>query len=343
MADVPDKPSREGLAFDFAKAAQKAMRDYPEETKNLVVSDGDNNGSIIVENFKDSEKFLAEIAARVVHERMREKGSLNHAQAMKVPMLDDIYTSLYLRHCTEEINPFQSPDLAVSDAYVFDHELGHLVVKTAMDETPEQPNLTETSADAFALIRHYQRYGMDSPLPIGYITANAMMFLSGLPDTGHTTLWALDQIRLDAKTADFMSLTPAETAKLAEEYARKFTPAAAEMHKLREDYAELLADMAKNQLQFDLNDLATAVLKQEPGSLAFHLGVRTLQYAFDKYPEDAANAGWQKIRQALEQKIAGMGDAGNVLADFIENKKDVTREATALAPQPVKSPAAPVL
>lgn len=343
MTETPPPLQKGTLAFDFKKAAEQALREFPAETKGYLFIDGDQGGSIVAGNLPPQTWVDPHMVAERTHAFANLPGQTAPellAFVQWLPRLD--LGTMYYRRSTPERTPFhKSAEQASADAAIFDHELAHIVIAAAQSspktDTKElaqtQPNLVETIADAFANIRHYQRYGMDSERLYGSSTPNAIAFLGQADNWEHTTFWAVDRIRLDAKTADFTSLTPAQTAALAEDYARKYTPTRAEMEKIREDYAALIEELRKEPGTFYIDDLSDAVLKQRPGTFSFHLGIRALQAVFDEIPPKD-QAEWNQIRETLEQRVATLGDAGKVMADFIHNGKDITTHKPPLPENP---------
>ncbi|MBI1216008.1 MAG: hypothetical protein GC185_09345 [Alphaproteobacteria bacterium] len=108
--------------------------------------------------------------------------------------------------------------------YVLDHELGHAV--TMMEEDARRGksisvvNHRECEADAYSMIRHYQRYGEDSTFP-EYIRDIRNMNAVQKGDVAHWTSRALDEVIALNKKGALKNLSPAEARDLAVEIAAR--------------------------------------------------------------------------------------------------------------------------
>lgn len=113
--------------------------------------------------------------------------------------------------------------------FVLDHELGHCAIKNGFgrDNSPYSALLAETVADAYALIRHYQRFGTDSGHANKYVDpgARAENFILG-GDAEHFTSFVLAEIIKHKNEIDFNSLTVDETSDLARRFALEYMPPA---------------------------------------------------------------------------------------------------------------------
>ncbi len=113
--------------------------------------------------------------------------------------------------------------------YILDHELGHLVVPDgrSVDDSMHAHVVADSIADAYAHIRHYQRFGVDSRYRDGIIdpaarTRNMVMDVG--TGKNHFTAFVLDEIIKRKHTINFKALDPKQTADLAWRFAMKYLP-----------------------------------------------------------------------------------------------------------------------
>lgn len=111
--------------------------------------------------------------------------------------------------------------------FVLYHELAHALVKDAsgFGGTPEK-TLAESIADAYALICHYQIFGIDSNIldlrhnPI----ARAQDHLIRRESACYASAFVLDEIVKRRHQIDFQRLDPRQAALLARRFATEYTP-----------------------------------------------------------------------------------------------------------------------
>lgn len=108
--------------------------------------------------------------------------------------------------------------------YVLDHELGHAVTMLSIDKqslkTSSFGNKAECEADAYAMIRHYQRYGEDSTFP-QYVRDLRNMNVVHKGDVIHWTSRAIDRVIELNKQGALKNMTPQEARDMAQKIARE--------------------------------------------------------------------------------------------------------------------------
>lgn len=125
---------------------------------------------------------------------------------------------------------------------LLDHELAHLAIEDGMyeakDKGTQKELLGECVADAYALLRDYQRFGTDNPSPDKYVSpfsrADALIFQG---DSSHFTTFVLDAIAKCRHALDLDNMTPEQTATIARNFARTYTPSAETVRELKEAFA----------------------------------------------------------------------------------------------------------
>lgn len=124
----------------------------------------------------------------------------------------------------------------ISQIILFDHELGHLIVKEGAPGPHGGTNLAEAAADAYAMLRYIQRFGKADVLPRAAAhTADAILFHSPI----HYTSAAIETIAtMDRDDHDkIMGLGVKETVQLAGAIARATHLDAATLQKVWDAYA----------------------------------------------------------------------------------------------------------
>jgi hypothetical protein len=110
--------------------------------------------------------------------------------------------------------------------YVLDHELAHFAIP---DGRSEENNgvIAESIADAYALIRHFQRFGADSEHYDRYVdpSVRASRFIMH-HDKRHLTSFVLDEIIKKKDLIDFNRLDHEKTVDLAWRVATNYVPSA---------------------------------------------------------------------------------------------------------------------
>ena len=116
------------------------------------------------------------------------------------------------------VMPHAFNDTEMWQRYVLDHELGHALTMLGIDrqasKTASSGNQAECEADAYAMIRHFQRYGEGSQFP-AYISDLRNMNAVHKNDTTHWTSRAIDRVIELNEAGDLRDLTPAQSRDLA--------------------------------------------------------------------------------------------------------------------------------
>lgn len=125
--------------------------------------------------------------------------------------------------------------------YVLDHELGHAVTVMNTDiregKHTSIVNRRECEADAYAMIRHYQRYGENSAFP-AYIRDVRNMNAVQKGDIGHWTSRALDKVIALNKKGKLKNLSPAQARDLAVAIAARTALSADAEHNMQQAFAQ---------------------------------------------------------------------------------------------------------
>ncbi|HYD17848.1 MAG TPA: hypothetical protein VEF76_05175 [Patescibacteria group bacterium] len=263
------KPAASGpgpLRFDFNKAAKKALRDHPElRGRQMFIHAGRDDAAPFVEKLllKGVDDEDIEDLEKTIRTAKRLKTSFHQAVTRERGKPVGVLVFHPDRHPV-----FGVTSGAADDAGTFDHELGHAL-------TPDlQGTPAENMADAFAALRHFERFE-DATAHIRYAAWKraAISMLTGT--TSHLTTFTLDKIVIDAQAANFSTLSPADAKAIAADYARKCTPSPKRLAKLAHDFAPL----KKMPVTDAMEKLAAITLKAKTSSDTFYLGARVLTQA----------------------------------------------------------------
>ena len=106
---------------------------------------------------------------------------------------------------------------SVEQAFVLDHELGHALCNKGM----KGDHLSECVADAYASIRHVQRFGRD-PTFLKTLTDSRALHMVFKRSMTHFTSPVVKRIIEDNAVFDFSKLSPAQTMQAATRYATRY-------------------------------------------------------------------------------------------------------------------------
>jgi hypothetical protein len=283
----------ENLSFDFKQAVAQSLRDYPQLHYNTVFIDA-------AEHPQDTSPLtmhgttVAQLKTFAREHFIKQNLSIACADGSSFALTDtpQSYFALILG---EKIVPTleEQSFLRGNKSFFFDHELGHILTKRS-EQNSAFP-LSECSADAFAAIRHIQRFGNDT----GVLEHVAWYRAFKLVDRGqslHFTTPVIDKIILDSKTQDFSKLSPLETVEAAKKYADDYTPVFRNIQNVKAEHREF-ADAPDGDMRRKLACLASTCLKTSD-AFSFYIGSRVFNAFF--HPEGKTIKG-QNTSLAREQ------------------------------------------
>lgn len=291
--DTPQQQT--GLRFDFNKAVEDARRDFPAATAKVAFFDLDApDVDAQMQKFYDGLSPAAKKNVDAIRYNNPDfltprasPAAWRSADGSGVGVLMAYGTRTHLSDL--EQMAFNPTEAAKHLNYVFQHELGHLVVKRA----DTGGNYSEHAADAFAVLRGFQSRFLDRRDIKEIADGRAMLGWFNC-DVTHITSMSLDALIINPKQKDFMSLSPADTAKVAARHAEKFST----------DYEPgsiftilgalpRWGDSPEDRRERGLNGLANVVLKTERSSLSFYVAARLLTTARAK--KDAGDPNMKDV------------------------------------------------
>lgn len=292
--------------FDFEKAVEEAKQDFPEQTKNVTFIDLDADDAD--QKLRD---WIDSLSA-ITKANMQRTGTINDLTtsssgfAFHAPQEGKRIVAMHSKYCAEISMFDHAPEKQA--AYVFDHELGHIVVPEADKAT----NKAEHGADDFAVIRGLKRGTMDKKDIQLIADARATdFFLYG--DLTHLTTVSLDNILVNPKNTDFLSLSANEIAQIAGKHAETF----GKNKEVRDDLNETYkvkglhdAPLSQEACQKRLEQLGQVCLDANKNSLQFYIAARIVKSAMEhgginNMPLDTSGPEWEKIAKVIEQKTKG--------------------------------------
>ena len=161
-----------------------------------------------------------------------------------------------------------SPSKEMNLTWTLDHEIGHHILRNGTDGLHLQ--VAESAADAYATLRHMQRFGKDTQYIRDYISDSAAYFiLHG--DKDHYTADAVERALAVAEDMGdkFFRLSERETAKMAADIADENTLDAKTLQRVRAAWKPMKeifnpAEMAGD----DIRATFLSVLQKYPGDAA---------------------------------------------------------------------------
>lgn len=213
---------------NFNETAAKAFVAFPHELGRLVVLAVPAQNTPVFISPAIAEQLSANTAAikeavAEAHEILERTGwtalassdhdvggTLVDLIAMPSTPIADRYTERFTQEMMED--------------FAFDHELGHLILPNGQPCKGASENKSESAADAFAMLRHIQRYGKETDLPELYYTAKAAHIVVKKETTHYTSDTIQRVIEKANELGDaFLQMPLEEVAKIAAEIANEKT------------------------------------------------------------------------------------------------------------------------
>lgn len=207
--------------MDFKQVIEGIYADYPALAGRTFILDVENGKIFGAAGVLQKRPALAE----AVGELQSQKSKAGHSAAMKFVDDDNAeFNVIAFNHATTSLLSGKAAHSMVDmqACWLLDHEIGHIVVKGGFETGPTVRD--EASADAYAMIRHIQRFGTDTGFLEWASWQRANDAVYGL-NFRRMTSNVIDQIIEDSKNIDFKKLSPQQTAEMARKYADSALPA----------------------------------------------------------------------------------------------------------------------
>ena len=233
---LPPSPStpKKSLTQIFNNFAADAVQRFPHLKGHLIIADMNERKSYGHKEINTTKTGLTSETAREYlrdHEITDEMSKNKEASSCAT---FDPKHNLSLIFINEGLSKEEAENVSQEAEehllFVMDHELAHCALKDGFARAAKSPQdykilLAESIADAYALIRHYQRFGVDSEPRDKYIgsAARADGFIRH-GDITHFTSFVLDALTKRKHDIDFDKLNPQQTAELARRFALQHMP-----------------------------------------------------------------------------------------------------------------------
>jgi hypothetical protein len=300
------------FAFDLDREVAAFYRDHPEQKRKIYFIDAATMPGAICRGDETDEDEVAALLGR-------NGGVLkNNIEAQEAGCLAQIYPDngygcVFINTAVLGQSALLGNDIpaSVSEVFSFDHETGHLLCK----EGYGPHNFNECVADAYAVLRHFQRFGMEDTSAIKNLLAMRTLEMIFGQDGSHFTAPVVAKILADAQKTDFSGLSPAATAALAHRYAAENLVDPAMTRHLIQDFT-LLGQESGRLMKGDFTPvrlMAEMVLATNDRSL-FTWGAMAVHSLLDgntrirgELPPKPAGPEWTTLRQRLDDRAARFG------------------------------------
>ena len=313
FAPLPENTGSKSLSAIFNAEVKKALTDFPQLQGRFMFINAPENGAVLDIDRERvgirSDRELQHILSDIKQEA--EKAGSSMATKLGRDSLDVlVYTPLPFKMFTGKD---QTPEMEAMA--VFDHELGHLVVRGGYFS--QDPTLRETAADTFAVLRHIQRYGEESKAIEKAGWRRAFDFVvSG--DAGHFTMLTLDEVTKLKETLDIKKMSPQQTADLASRLALEHTPHADVTNSIAFEFEAVRQTLKRTKnIEAAMRTLAEIVLDDQADFYALKIGGRALKPFLngdvrnaDGTPYEFKGAYWNSVKDELNAKLAQVDKDG---------------------------------
>ena len=343
FAPLPANPDGPSLTETFNREVKKALTDFPQlQGRFMFINAPEDNAVLDIDKEMvgiRSERELQHILGEIKY--TAEKAGSSMATKLGRDTLDVlVYTPLPFKMFTGKDQTQEMEAMAV-----FDHELGHLVVRGGYFS--QDPTLRETAADTFAVLRHIQRYGEESKAIEKAGWRRAFDFVvSG--DAGHFTMLTLDEVAKIKDKLDIKNMSPQQTSDLASRLALEHTPHADVTNSIAYEFEPVRQTLKRTQnIEAAMKTLADIILDDNADYYAIKIGGRALQPFLkgevrnaDGTPYELKGAYWNSVRDEMNTKLASLDKEGLLFGMPLKGAapKAAEPEAVKVKPLPQRPP-----
>lgn len=326
---APPSPStpKKSLSEIFNKFAADAVERFPQLKGRFLIADMNERKAYGHKDLDAKKTGLNAETAReylrdhpVTQEMTKNKGASSCA-------LQDPKQNVSVIFINEDLPPEQTQNVSKEAEkhllFVLDHELAHCGIKDGFGRASSPRDyrilLGESVADAFALIRHYQRYGVDSNADNKYIgpAARADNFVMW-GDSTHFTSFVLDAIAKRKHEIDFDKLTVEQTSELARRFALQYMPPERVVQDLQFTFEPIRRQFASRA--------PDGSIKRDPDGAIKMLIEKALDPKSDYYTFKMASM-W--VKPFLEERKHMDGKPLNLPKDYLDNAQVQMKERDA--------------
>ncbi len=198
---------------------------------------------------------------------------------------------------------------AMNVLHIFDHEIGHLVVKGGYPDFESEGHLGECAADAYAMLRHIQRFGLQSGFFEYYKRADQVVL--GISPIHYTNI-VNEKVKQVAESRDISRLSLRETAKLAGEIAMIYALTPAILQKISAAFCHVQA--CCRRLPDNDPDKWPRIFRETMYAMKLHSGNPDIVAAGKSFLLQPDNADY--IKNAAAGGAYGMDDVCDFMGQF---------------------------
>jgi len=243
---------QESLTKTFNKTAAAAYKAFPRELSHLVILLVPSSDTPVFVSPAIADKLTKDTAEikKYVEKLAKKMVAMNAAGlASKYEYLADTRINLIALVDDKNIRGIFSERYTKEMRVIFnlDHEIGHHILKNGYSLSPDRSarQLAEGVSDAYAMLRHIQRFGNNTDHAGFYGESRAYSILYG--DTEHYTTNTVQRTIQVADEMDISGLSLQETVKLAEKIALECRISSEALEKIRDAY-QPVAQACKNHV-----------------------------------------------------------------------------------------------
>ncbi len=293
--------------FDFEREVAQVWHDFPQVKDKVIFFDAGAGGKLVYPGSDNDRKQVERLIERydVIGDFKDFTRDIGKVSSFCSDVGTDERFIFLLQEKHEKYLVDSKAPVAQETAFAFDHELGHSIVPGGLSE--EDMNKAECLADAYAVIRHFQRYGADSAAIETIIAGRAfdLVFEEHGYGRDHFTSPVTEQILAQRHDCDWDNMTPAQTVKLAQEFVRKYGMNEKQLDVIDEAFSPLhdKAHSVRSGAVLPLKELAQRVFATDSSSI-FKYGAAALELCIDQQAVGALLQGeyWDVVRQRLGER-----------------------------------------
>lgn len=304
-----DHQSLEDLLRDFVREAEEA---YPFLRGKLVLYDVPRNTYYVSPYFNAKRrgfKDKAEVGEYIANHETAQIARGDDARALADRDHDRNIFMIFFNH---DIKPAEALRLPAWEmravCNTLDHELGHLVIPDALYgdvpgvETSDHGMLAaENMAEAYAHLRHYQRFGTAAPAP----DASALELARGfvMQERGlasHYYYPTIREIEAMRHKIDFAALSPVDLARLARRFAVSYTPSDAVVAEMDRAFAPCRGAYRRHGTAAAMRVLVD-IVEKTPSPHVARLGIDVGLYCLQTASFGLQGAEWNDARARLKK------------------------------------------
>jgi len=212
---------KKSLAREFNETSAAVDAAFPDKLGNLVVFLTPSRGSPVYVSPQIAEELGRNVAAvKKAVQQIEEDMMVYRWSGVSKPRYSLAGIDVRLIALQKDQRSFYGPGNTKEmwSLFVLDHELGHRILRNGSYANASSRHHAECAADAYAMLRHIQRFGKDTNFVKNYAGRRSnLLVLYG--DTKHYSKFTVDRVIELARETDVTGLSLQETAELAAKIA----------------------------------------------------------------------------------------------------------------------------